>query len=75
MYSVNISIGNKEDRMMITGLHTLTDISCVGCGPNVGWKCIKIVKSVKLMKTIKTKRKDLKNNYSVGGCKNHRGYQ
>ncbi|VVB05815.1 unnamed protein product [Arabis nemorensis] len=35
---VNISIGKREVRMMITGLHTVTDIFCVGCGSNVGWK-------------------------------------
>ncbi|ESQ44855.1 hypothetical protein EUTSA_v10010822mg [Eutrema salsugineum] len=35
---VNISIGKKEDKMMLTGLYTITDIFCVGCGSNVGWK-------------------------------------
>jgi DNA-directed RNA polymerase subunit N (RpoN/RPB10) len=24
--------------MMITGLHNVVDIFCVGCGSNVGWK-------------------------------------
>ncbi|KAE8684930.1 Protein yippee-like [Hibiscus syriacus] len=35
---VNISSGGKEDRMMMTGLHTVADIFCVGCGSIVGWK-------------------------------------
>nr|AFK42344.1 unknown [Lotus japonicus] len=35
---VNISLGEKEDRMMMTGLHTVADIFCVGCGSMVGWK-------------------------------------
>ncbi|KAL1207948.1 Protein yippee-like [Cardamine amara subsp. amara] len=35
---VNISIGVKENRMMISGLYTVVDIFCVGCGSNVGWK-------------------------------------
>ncbi|CAH2064019.1 unnamed protein product [Thlaspi arvense] len=35
---VNISIGVKDDKMMITGLYTVTDIFCVGCGLKVGWK-------------------------------------
>jgi hypothetical protein len=35
---VNVSVGEKEDRMMITGLHNVVDIFCVGCGSNVGWK-------------------------------------
>ncbi|KHG21674.1 yippee-like protein [Gossypium arboreum] len=28
----------KEERMMMTGLHTVVDIFCVGCGSIVGWK-------------------------------------
>ncbi|CAN1303728.1 Protein yippee-like At3g08990, partial [Linum perenne] len=35
---VNISIGEREDREMMTGWHTVVDISCVGCGSIVGWK-------------------------------------
>ncbi|MBA0588157.1 hypothetical protein Gorai_001270 [Gossypium raimondii] len=36
--SVNITVGEKEERMMMTGLHTVVDIFCVGCGSIVGWK-------------------------------------
>ncbi|XP_022765015.1 protein yippee-like isoform X2 [Durio zibethinus] len=35
---VNVSAGKNEDRMMTTGLHTVADIFCVGCGSIVGWK-------------------------------------
>ncbi|XP_072966992.1 protein yippee-like [Typha angustifolia] len=35
---VNVTVGLKEERMMITGLHTVSDIFCVGCGSIVGWK-------------------------------------
>ncbi|KAL8504819.1 hypothetical protein ACS0TY_016129 [Phlomoides rotata] len=35
---VNITIGEKEERMMMTGMHTVVDIFCVGCGSIVGWK-------------------------------------
>ncbi|XP_058109116.1 protein yippee-like [Magnolia sinica] len=35
---VNVTVGPKEDRMMMTGLHTVADIFCVGCGSIVGWK-------------------------------------
>ncbi|KAK8926134.1 hypothetical protein KSP39_PZI018322 [Platanthera zijinensis] len=37
---VNVMVGPKEDRMMITGLHTVSDIFCVGCGSNVGWNYV-----------------------------------
>ncbi|KAI9076122.1 hypothetical protein K1719_041936 [Acacia pycnantha] len=29
--SVNVTVGEKEERMMITGLHTVVDIFCVTC--------------------------------------------
>ncbi|KAF5750839.1 Yippee family zinc-binding protein putative isoform 2 [Tripterygium wilfordii] len=35
---VNITIGEQEERMMMTGMHTVVDIFCVGCGSIVGWK-------------------------------------
>ena len=37
---VNVSTGEKEDRMMMTGLHTVVDIFCIGCGSIVGWKYV-----------------------------------
>uniref|UniRef100_M1AFU3 Protein yippee-like n=1 Tax=Solanum tuberosum TaxID=4113 RepID=M1AFU3_SOLTU len=36
--SVNVTLGEKEERMMLTGIHTVVDIFCVGCGSIVGWK-------------------------------------
>ncbi|CAA3022997.1 Hypothetical predicted protein [Olea europaea subsp. europaea] len=35
---VNVTVGEKEDRIMITGVHTVADIFCTGCGSIVGWK-------------------------------------
>ncbi|KAK9920434.1 hypothetical protein M0R45_028989 [Rubus argutus] len=35
---VNVIDGEKEERIMITGLHTVVDIFCVSCGSIVGWK-------------------------------------
>ncbi|XP_062212118.1 protein yippee-like isoform X2 [Phragmites australis] len=35
---LNVTTGVKEDRMMMTGMHTVSDIFCVGCGSIVGWK-------------------------------------
>ncbi|KAK3020665.1 hypothetical protein RJ639_046258, partial [Escallonia herrerae] len=34
---VNVTVGTKEERMMMTGLHTVADIFCVRCGSIVGW--------------------------------------
>ncbi|XP_021674929.2 protein yippee-like isoform X2 [Hevea brasiliensis] len=34
----NVFVGVKEERLMMTGLHTVADIFCVGCGSIVGWK-------------------------------------
>lgn len=38
--SVNVTEGEEEERVMITGLHTVVDIFCVGCGSLVGWKYV-----------------------------------
>ncbi|KAG8649431.1 hypothetical protein MANES_08G091500v8 [Manihot esculenta] len=35
---VNITEGDQEERMMMTGMHTVVDIFCVGCGSILGWK-------------------------------------
>ncbi|KAL6545157.1 hypothetical protein OROHE_009822 [Orobanche hederae] len=35
---VNVTLGEKEERMMMTGAHTVADIFCVQCGSIVGWK-------------------------------------
>jgi hypothetical protein len=44
--SVNVTPGVKEDRMMMTGMHTVSDIFCVGCGSIVGWKYVRFVKII-----------------------------
>lgn len=46
MPSVNVTSGVKEDRMMITGMHTVSDIFCVGCGSIVGWKYVRLSKVI-----------------------------
>jgi len=35
---VNVSTGPKEDRILITGLHTVADIFCNECESVLGWK-------------------------------------
>lgn len=34
----NISVGSSEERVMLTGLHVVSDIFCCLCGQNLGWK-------------------------------------
>jgi len=38
--SVNVSEGELEERLMMTGMHVVADIFCVGCGSIVGWKYV-----------------------------------
>lgn len=35
---VNVTLGPREERMLITGLHTVVDIFCTCCSANLGWK-------------------------------------
>ncbi|KAK9363851.1 hypothetical protein V1504DRAFT_489321 [Lipomyces starkeyi] len=34
----NVIVGKPGERMLVTGLHTVADISCTCCDINVGWK-------------------------------------
>ena len=36
----NVSLGPKEDRVLLTGLHTVADIYCVSCQTRLGWKYV-----------------------------------
>ena len=40
---VNISMGPLEERMMLSGMHTVADIFCCCCGQNVGWKYVSLI--------------------------------
>jgi hypothetical protein len=34
----SLTLGEKEERAMTTGMHQVSDIFCLGCGTTVGWK-------------------------------------
>ncbi|XP_057544647.1 protein yippee-like At5g53940 [Amaranthus tricolor] len=36
--AVNVTTGPEEDRLMMSGMHTVADIFCCGCGQLLGWK-------------------------------------
>lgn len=38
MNVVNVTVGVKEDRNLMTGLHTVADICCLQCQEVLGWK-------------------------------------
>lgn len=37
---VNVFPGPKEERLMTTGLHTVSDIHCTSCMQVLGWKYV-----------------------------------
>ncbi|KAJ1692703.1 Protein yippee-like [Rhynchospora pubera] len=37
-HAMNIVVGPKEDRQLMTGLHTVADIYCRDCREVLGWK-------------------------------------
>jgi len=39
--AVNVKLGKKEDRTLLTGVHTVADIFCVGCNDRLGWYYVK----------------------------------
>ncbi|KAK9700668.1 hypothetical protein K7432_012082 [Basidiobolus ranarum] len=38
--AANITMGDLEDRLLMTGLHSVADIYCTVCQANVGWKYV-----------------------------------
>jgi hypothetical protein len=39
-FRVNITVGVLEERMMLSGMHTVADIFCCCCGGIIGWKYV-----------------------------------
>ncbi|CAM8944498.1 unnamed protein product [Rhodiola kirilowii] len=37
-HAMNVSIGRREDRHLMTGLHTIADVQCSDCSQVLGWK-------------------------------------
>ncbi|EIW83098.1 yippee-domain-containing protein [Coniophora puteana RWD-64-598 SS2] len=35
--ATNVKLGKKEDRQLLTGVHTVADVLCMGCNERVGW--------------------------------------
>jgi len=35
--AINVKLGVREDRQLLTGTHTVADVFCVGCNDRVGW--------------------------------------
>ncbi|XP_058199303.1 protein yippee-like At5g53940 [Rhododendron vialii] len=38
--AVNVSVGPTEERTMLSGLHTVSDVFCCCCGQILGWKYV-----------------------------------
>ncbi|XVF53143.1 hypothetical protein PTKIN_Ptkin05aG0076800 [Pterospermum kingtungense] len=37
-HAMNVMVGPKEDRQLMTGLHTVADVYCCDCREVLGWK-------------------------------------
>ncbi|PCH33089.1 yippee-domain-containing protein [Wolfiporia cocos MD-104 SS10] len=35
--ATNVKHEKKEDRALLTGVHTVADVSCIGCNARLGW--------------------------------------
>ena len=42
---MNVEVGPKEDRQLMTGLHTVADIYCADCRQVLGWKYLRAYES------------------------------
>ncbi|KAJ3554572.1 hypothetical protein NM688_g3035 [Phlebia brevispora] len=39
--ATNVKMGKKEDRPLLTGVHTVADVYCLGCNDRLGWYYMK----------------------------------
>ncbi|XP_050238643.1 protein yippee-like At4g27745 [Mercurialis annua] len=39
-HAMNVVLGRKEDKQMLTGLFTIAQINCSKCGEPLGWKYV-----------------------------------
>ena len=63
---MNVVVGEKEDRHLITGLHRVADVSCSDCGEVLGWmydKAYQESQKYKEGKTVLEKFKIVKHNW------------
>uniref|UniRef100_A0A7C9D4G7 Protein yippee-like n=1 Tax=Opuntia streptacantha TaxID=393608 RepID=A0A7C9D4G7_OPUST len=44
-HAMNVEVGPKEDRQLMTGLHTVADIYCGDCRQVLGWKYLRAYES------------------------------
>lgn len=47
---LNIKIGGRENRQLVTGAHVVADISCAICGTKVGWKYVEAAEAAQKYK-------------------------
>ena len=62
---VNVSIGPKEERPLITGLHVVADIYCIECQSLLGWKYVRAEASLRA-KIVQEEAYEESQKYKVG---------
>lgn len=49
---VNTVTGPPEDRLLMTGVHTVADLCCGGCKALLGWKYVSLVSAAVVVRCI-----------------------
>ena len=64
----NVELGASENRTLITGLHTIRDVSCLSCGLKLGWTYVRAFEQDQKYKENKTilERAVLEKNVGAG---------
>lgn len=61
--SVNVGCGPAEERVLLTGLHAVSDIYCECCKTTLGWKYVSIVKEI-IYRLLNCKKNACEGNYT-----------
>ena len=49
--ATNVELGPKEERVLMTGLHSVSDIFCTSCQARLGWKYLEAFESRRVRPT------------------------
>ena len=39
--SVNVKLAKSQQKMLLTGMHTISNLTCLGCESSLGWVYLK----------------------------------
>ncbi|GMH22529.1 hypothetical protein Nepgr_024372 [Nepenthes gracilis] len=65
-HTMNVIVGAKEDRHLITGFHTVADVFCFDCGEALGWEYFLAYEESQMYKGAKLCSRSIRLSRTIG---------